>query len=100
FLILQLNLSLATDVEEKGHELEGNLIKFSAIGQLAMAAIMIIIVLGFFAGMPSSTEIAFVVSIMVTFVVGSELLSIVSWFIAGIRLGLLKEGFRIQRPAQ
>ncbi|MCK5264050.1 MAG: hypothetical protein KAR03_00450, partial [Candidatus Thorarchaeota archaeon] len=27
FLILQLNLSLANDVEEKGHELEGNLIK-------------------------------------------------------------------------
>ncbi len=100
FLILGLNLNLAKDVEEHGHQLEGNLIKFSAIGQLAMAAIMIIIVLIFFAGIPSSIEIAFVVSIMVTFVVGSEILSISSWFIAGVRLGLLKEGFKLQRPAQ
>ncbi len=100
FLILGLNLNLAKDVEEKGHELEGNLIKFSAIGQLAMAAIMLIIVIIFFAGIPSSTDIAFVISIMVTFVVGSEILSIVSWFIAGVRLGLLKKGFNLQRPAQ
>ncbi|MHA1613375.1 MAG: hypothetical protein ACTSYJ_00855 [Candidatus Thorarchaeota archaeon] len=100
FLLLGLNLNLATDVEEKGHELEGNLIKFSAIGQLAMSVIMIIIVLIFFAGMPTITEIAFVISIMVTFVVGSEILSIVSWFIAGVRLGLLKEGFNLQRPTQ
>ena len=99
-LLLGLNLNHATDVEEKGHELEGNLIKFSAIGQLAMSVIMIIIVLIFFAGMPTITEIAFVISIMVTFVVGSEILSIVSWFIAGARLGLLKEGFKLQRPAQ
>jgi len=99
FLILQLNLSLANDVEEKGHDLEGNLIKFSAIGQLVMAAIMIILVLVYFAGMPTIGEIAFVVTIMVTFVVGSEILSIVSWFIAGVRLGLLKEGFKLQRPA-
>ena len=100
FLILGLNLNLAKDVEEKGHELEGNLIKFSAIGQLVMAAIMIILVLIFFAGMPTIPEIAFVVSIMVIFVVGSEILSIVSWFIAGARLGLLKEGFKLQRPTQ
>ena len=65
-----------------------------------MAVIMIIIVLIFFAGLPTSNDIAFVVSIMVTFVVGSEILSILSWFIAGVRLGLLKEGFKIQRPAQ
>ena len=100
FLILSLNLSLSKDVEEKGHELEGNLIKFSAIGQLVMAAIMILVVLYFFAGMPTILEIAFVISIMVTFVVGSEILSILSWFIAGVRLGLLKEGFRFQRPTQ
>ncbi len=100
FLILGLNLDLAKDVEEKGHELEGNLIKFSTLGQLAMAIIMILVVLIFFAGMPTTGEIAFVISIMVIFVVGSEILSIISWFIAGFRLGLLKEGFKIQRTAQ
>lgn len=100
FLILGLNINLANDVAEKGHELEGNLIKYSAIGQLAMAAILVILVLIFFGGLPTSDDIALVVSFMVVFVVGSELLSIVSWFIAGVRLGLLKEGFRLQRPIQ
>lgn len=100
FLILSLNLNLSNDVIEQGHDLEGNLIKFSSIGQLIMGVIMFMLVLVFFSGLPNSTEIAFVISFMVIFLVGSELLSILSWFIAGIRLGLLKEGFRIQRPAQ
>ncbi|TFG29074.1 hypothetical protein EU528_10230 [Candidatus Thorarchaeota archaeon] len=99
-LVLSLNLNLAGDVEKQGHEFEGNLIKFSTIGQLIMGVIMLVFVLVYFSGLPSSTEIALVISIVVTFVVGGEILSILSWFIAGIRLGLLKEGFRIQRPAQ
>jgi hypothetical protein len=100
FLVLSLNLKLSNDVIEQGHDLEGNLIKFSSVGQVIMGVIMFMLVLIFFSGLPSSTEIAFVISFMVIFLVGSELLSIVSWFIAGVRLGLLKEGFRIQRPAQ
>jgi len=99
-LILSLNLNLAGDVEEQGHEFEGNLIKFSAIGQVIMAVVMLVFVLVYFSGLPTSNEIALVVSIMVTFIVGGEILSIISWLIAGIRLGLLKEGFRIQRPVQ
>ncbi|TFH07282.1 MAG: hypothetical protein E4H14_08855 [Candidatus Thorarchaeota archaeon] len=99
-LILSLNMNLAGDVAEQGHEFEGNLIKFSAIGQVIMGVIMLVFVLVFFSGLPSSHEIALVISIMVTFIVGGEILSIISWFIAGIRLGLLKEGFRIQRPVQ
>jgi hypothetical protein len=100
FLILSLNLNLASDVTEQGHELEGNLIKFSSIGQLIMGVIMFLLVLIFFSGLPTSVEIAFVISFMVIFLVGSEILSIVSWLIAGARLGLLKEGFRLQRPLQ
>jgi len=99
-LILSLNLNLAGDVEEQGHEFEGNIIKYSAIGQLIMAAIMMMFVLVYFSGIPTSNEIAIVISIMVTFIVGSEILCIISWLIAGVRLGLLKEGFRIQRPIQ
>ena len=99
-LILSLNLKLAGDVEDQGHDLEGNLIKYSAIGQAIMAVIMMVFVLVYFSGLPSSSEIALVISIVVTFVVGGEILSIIGWFIAGVRLGLLKEGFRLQRPAQ
>ena len=100
FLIMGLNFSLANDVTDKGHDFEGNLIKFSTIGQLIMGVIMFMLVLIFFSGLPTSVEIAFVISFMVIFLVGSELLSIMSWFVAGARLGLLKEGFKIQRPAQ
>ena len=100
FLIMSLNLNLSSDVTKQGHDFEGNLIKFSTIGQLIMGAIMIVFVLIFFSGLPSTNEIALVVSVMVIFIVGSELLSMIGWFIAGVRLGLLKEGFRIQRPAQ
>jgi len=100
FLIMGLNMNLANDVSDKGHEFEGNLIKFSTIGQLIMGTTMFLLVLIFFGGLPSSNEIAFVISFVVIFIVGSELLSILSWFIAGARLGLLKEGFRFQRPAQ
>lgn len=100
FLIMSLNMNLANDILEQGHDFEGNLIKFSTIGQLIMGVIMLIFVLVFFSGLPSSSEIALVISIMVIFIVGSELLAIVGWFIAGVRLGLLKEGFRIQRSAQ
>ena len=100
FLILSMNLNLANDVIEKNHDFEGNLIKYSAIGQLIMGSIMVVLTLVLFSGIPNSTEIALVVSVMVIFVVGSELLSILSWFIAGARLGLLKQGFKIQRPMQ
>ena len=100
FLIMSLNMNLSNDVTDQGHEFEGNLIKFSTIGQLIMGVIMIVFVLIYFSGLPSSEEIALVVSVMVIFIVGSELLSMVGWLSAGIRLGLLKEGFRIQRPAQ
>ncbi|MGY5860531.1 MAG: hypothetical protein RTU63_14260, partial [Candidatus Thorarchaeota archaeon] len=100
FLIMSLNFNLSNDVAEQGHGFEGNLIKFSTFGQLIMGVIMFMLVLIFFSGLPSSVEIAFVISFMVVFIVGSELLAILSWFIAGARLGLLKEGFRIQRPAQ
>jgi len=100
FLILSLNLNLANDVLEKNHDFEGNLIKYSAIGQLIMGSIMLLLTLVLFSGIPNSTEIALVVSVMVIFVVGSELLSIIGWLIAGARLGLLKQGFKIQRPVQ
>ena len=99
-LILSLNLKLAGDVTDQDHEFEGNLIRFSAIGQAIMGVVMMVFVLIYFSGLPSSVEIALVISIMVTFIVGSEILSILSWFIAGARLGLLKQGFKFQRPAQ
>lgn len=96
-LLLNLNLNLANDVLNKNYDFEGTLIKFSTIGQLIFGAFIAIIVLFYFSGLPEPSEIAFVLSLLVSFVVGSEILSILSWFIAGFRLGMLKQGFRFSR---
>jgi hypothetical protein len=96
-LVMSLNINLANDVEEKGHGFESTLIKVATIASLLAAAVVIILVMIVFAGMPAPGQIAWMISIMVTFVVSSEVLSIIGWFIAGVRLGMLKEGFRFTR---
>lgn len=96
-LVLSLNISLANDVEEQGHGFEGTLIKVASIASLIAAMVVIILVMIVFAGRPSPGQIASMISIMVTFVVSSEALSIVGWFLAGVRLGMLKEGFRFAK---
>jgi hypothetical protein len=99
-LIMSLNLSLANDVESTGHDFEGTLIKVSTISQVLVAAAVAIMVLVYFSGLPTPVDIALVISVFVTFVVSTEILSIIGWFVAGIRLGLLKEGFRYRRLSE
>jgi hypothetical protein len=96
-LIMSLNLSLANEVEGIGHGFEGTFIRVATIMQVVFAALVAIMVLIYFSGLPSPADIALVISVFVTFVVGTEILSIIGWLIAGIRLGLLKQGFRFQR---
>ncbi|MGQ4911718.1 MAG: hypothetical protein ACP6KW_06055 [Candidatus Thorarchaeota archaeon] len=92
-LVMSLNLSLANDVEESGHSFEGAFIRVSTISGVIFAAIMLVLVLTFFGGLPDAIQIGFVVSMMVTFVVGAEILSAIGWLIAGFRLGMMKQGF-------
>ncbi len=99
-LVLSLNMSLANDVEDTGHIFEGSLIKVSTLAGLVAAGVVVVLVLIFFAGMPSPSDIALIISVMVTFVVSTEVLSIVGWSVAGIRLGMLKQGFRLSKPEQ
>ncbi len=96
-LVMSLNLNLANDVQEKGHGFEGSLIKTSTIVGLVAAAGVIVSMFIVFAGIPSPDQIALMVSIMVIFVVGGEILSIVGWFIAGIRLNMLRKGFKFTK---
>ncbi|MFW9964171.1 MAG: hypothetical protein ACFFCX_11440 [Candidatus Sifarchaeia archaeon] len=96
-LVLSLNLKLANDVEDTGRRFEGTLIKVTSItGLLAVAAVVILVMI-VFAGMPTPSQIALMISIMVTFVVSTEIFSIINWLIAGVRLGLLREGFKFAR---
>ncbi|MFX1606821.1 MAG: hypothetical protein ACFFDD_13085 [Promethearchaeota archaeon] len=96
-LILALNLNLANDVEDKGRGFESSLIKVSTMAGLAAAVAVLIMILIVFAGMPTPEQIALMVSIMVTFVVSTEILSSVGWLIAGIRLGMLRVSFSFQK---
>lgn len=96
-LVISLNLSLANDLEDKGNDIEGTLIKVSSIVSLFVAAVVVIMIMIVFAGIPSPQQIALMVSIMVTFVVSSEILSIIGWLFAGFRFGMLKEGFKFRR---
>ena len=64
---------------------------------LVSAAIVMVLVLVVFAGIPSPTQIALMISIMVTFVVSNEVLAIIGWLLAGIRLGMLREGFKFTK---
>jgi len=96
-LVMSLNINLANDVQEKGHSFEGLLIKVGTIAGLVAATVVIVLVLIVFGGIPSPEQIASMVSIMVTFVVSSEILSMIGWLLAGIRLGMLREGFKFSK---
>jgi hypothetical protein len=97
-LVLSLNMNLANDVEDEGHGFEGTFIKIGTIAGLIAAVFVIMSILIVFAGAPTPTQIAQMVSIMVIFVVSTETLSIIGWLVAGVQLGMLKQGFRLSRP--
>ena len=97
-LILSMNMNLANDVQDKGHGFEGTFIKVATMaGLLVAATVMILVLIVFAAPVIAPTQIALMISIMVTFVVGSEILSIMCWLLAGIRLGMLREGFKFTK---
>jgi hypothetical protein len=96
-LIMGLNLNLANDVEDKGHGFEGTLIRISTLAGLAAASVVLLLMVIVFAGIPTPELIALMVSLMVTFVVSTEVLQSLGWLISGIRLGMLKAGFRFSR---
>ena len=96
-LVMSMNMNLANDVEEKGRRFEGTFIKVGTFAGLAAAVVVVILIFVVFAGAPSPDQIAQMVSIMVIFVVSTETISIIGWLVAGIRLGMLKQGFKLSR---
>ena len=93
-IVLSLVLSLAKEVEISGHEMEGQLLRTIALIGIVLGAITAIVVLGVFSAFPSIFDIAFVLSFLVAIIVSLEILLAATWFIAGVRLGILKNGFR------
>ncbi|MFW9911841.1 MAG: hypothetical protein ACFFEU_05200 [Candidatus Thorarchaeota archaeon] len=97
-LVLSLNMNLAAEVQNKGHAFEGQYIRVSTAIGLALGAIVAVVVMATFtAASISALELAFSIRLLVTLVVGLEILCIISWLVAGVRLGMLSEGFRFTR---
>ena len=92
--VLSLILSLAKEVEKAGHAMEGRLMMVTAIIGLLLGVVIAIAVLGVFSLFPGITDIANVLTVLVALAVSLEILFIISWVISGIRLGMLKDGFR------
>ncbi len=93
-LVLSLILSLAKEVEDVGHEMEGQMMRIVAIVGVLLGAVTAIIVLSVFSAFPSIFDIANVLALLVMLVVSLEVLFSISCLIAGFRLGMLKKGFR------
>ncbi len=93
-LVLSLNLGLGSRILAQGHELEGNLIRVSAAVGLVVGALVAIYTFAVFSGFPSPIDVARVITLVITLIVSLEILSLITWLSAGIRLGLLRGGFK------
>ena len=96
-LVLSLNMNLAAEMEDRGHAFEGQYIRVSTVMGLALGAVIAVLVIATFAAFPTALQIALIIRLLVTLVVGLEILCIISWLVAGVRLGMMSEGFRFTR---
>ncbi len=94
-LVLSFNLNLAGDLELSGRDFEGAFIRMTTIAGMIIGAIVMMIVLGTFANFYTTpADIGTVITLLVTFVVSLEILLDIGWLLAGLRLGIFKEGFK------
>ncbi len=97
-LMLSLNLGLAGFVEDSGHAFEGMFIRMSAIAGMVLGGIIALIVFGTFSSFQTTAlEMAGVITLMVVLIAGLEILLSIGWLMAGVRLGMVKAGFRFTR---
>ncbi len=99
-LILSINLSLAGEVEDHGHSLDGMFLRMTAVASLVLGAVIALIVLGTFTSFPTALQMASVITYLVILITGLEILLAIGWVISGIRLGMFKSGFRFTRAEQ
>ena len=97
-LVLSLNLNLGSHVLAQGHALEGNLLRVSAAYGMFFGAIVAIVAFSTFSVLnPDATSISFAITLMISLIVSLEILQLIGWMSAGIRLGLVRGGFKFSR---
>ncbi|MDF1539602.1 MAG: hypothetical protein P1Q69_11945 [Candidatus Thorarchaeota archaeon] len=96
--LLSLNLGLAGHVEDAGHAFEGMFIRMTAIVGMILGGMIALIVFGTFSSFETTAlEMAGVITLLVVLIVGLEILLSIGWLLAGVRLGMLKAGFKFTR---
>ncbi len=96
-LVLSVNLKLAGEVEDTGNPLEGMILRMTAIAGIALGAIIALYAISIFSAFPTALQAASVITLLVILISGLEILLAIGWLFAGIRLGMLKSGFKFTR---
>ncbi|MHA1576704.1 MAG: hypothetical protein ACTSU3_05025, partial [Candidatus Thorarchaeota archaeon] len=96
-LVLSVNLNLAGAVEDTGNPIEGMLLRMGAITGMVIGAAIGVIVLAIFSGFPTPVEVAQTITLLVWFIVSLEVLTFIGWLSAGLRLGMLKGGLKLDQ---
>ncbi|MFW9848533.1 MAG: hypothetical protein ACFFF4_05300 [Candidatus Thorarchaeota archaeon] len=96
-LVLSVNLNLAGEVEDTGNPLEGMILRMTAIAGIAIGAIIALYAISVFSAFPTALQAANVITLLVILISGLEILLSIGWLFAGIRLGMLKSGFKFTR---
>ena len=96
--MLSLNLGLAGHVEDAEYAFEGMFIRMTAIAGIVIGGIVALIVFGTFSSFETTAlEMAGVITLLVVLIVSLEILLSIGWILAGVRLGMLKAGFKFTR---
>ncbi|MHA1903059.1 MAG: hypothetical protein ACXABZ_00745 [Candidatus Thorarchaeota archaeon] len=96
-LVLSVNLTIATEVENTGNPIEGMLIRMTAIVGLVVGGLIAALVLATFSGFPDALQVSLVITLLVILIAGLEVLLFIGWLSSGVRLGMLRKGLSFTR---
>ena len=98
-LVLSQNLDLGSKVQNAGYTFEGQFIRVAMAISLAVGAVVALIAFGIFTDISAGpAQISLVITLLITLVTSLEILCFITWLLTGIRLNMLKGGFRFSRP--
>jgi hypothetical protein len=98
-LVLSQNLDLGSKVQNAGYNFEGQFIRVAMAISLAVGAVVALIAFVIFADVyVGPAQISMVITLVITLVTSLEILCFLTWLITGIRLNMLRGGFKFYRP--
>jgi hypothetical protein len=97
-LVLSQNLELGSKVQNAGYTFEGQFIRVAMGISLAIGAIVALIAFAIFTDISAGpAQISLVITLLITLVTSLEILCFITWLITGIRLNMLKGGFKFSK---